>query len=350
MAPQNTPDQRPSDFGDLQKLSAEFGQNSLHIQGAGGNASVKDGDAMWIKASGTMLGDALVRDVFVPVDLPRMKSAILSGQDNADSPAEFLLPSAQDLRPSIETCLHAVFSQRIVLHTHCIHTIAHAIQTNAPALLEQRLAAFNWAYVPYAKPGANLAKSVVEVMSPDTDVIVLGNHGLIVAAETVEDVRALQLAVHNAFALEPEHLGGADLDALSGHADGTYGLADDPMLHQLALSDARIAQVTKGSLYPDHVIFCGIAVTLLKPGQSTEDAQKEASVAGRPAPVCLLVPGAGMLVRKDANAGAKVMLRCLADVVMRLTDAADLHYLSTDENFELLDWDAEKYRQALNAQ
>lgn len=350
MASQNTPDQRPSDFGDLQKLSAEFGQNNLHIQGAGGNASVKDGDAMWIKASGTMLGDALERDVFVPVDLPRMKSAILSAQSNADSPAEFLLPSAQDLRPSIETCLHAVFSQRIVLHTHCIHTIAHAVQTNAPALLEQRLAAFNWAHVPYAKPGANLAKSVVEVMSPETDVIVLGNHGLIVAAETVEDVRALQLAVHNALALEPKHLDGADLDALNAHADGTYVVADDPMLHQMALSDARVSQVTKGSLYPDHVIFCGIAVTLLQPGQSTEDAEKSANEAGRPAPVCLLVPGAGLLVRNDANTGAKVMLRCLADVVTRLSEDADLHYLSTDENFELLDWDAEKYRQALNAQ
>ncbi|CAN0601035.1 unnamed protein product, partial [Ectocarpus sp. 12 AP-2014] len=148
---QNRPDQMPSDFADLQKLSVEFGRNGLHIQGAGGNASVKNGDVMWIKASGTMLGDALEKDVFVPVDLLRMKTAVVSDQANADSPADFLLPGASDLRPSIETCLHAVFRQRVVLHTHCVHTIAHAIQCHARDLLEERLSAFNWAYVPYAK-------------------------------------------------------------------------------------------------------------------------------------------------------------------------------------------------------
>ncbi|MEO9826300.1 MAG: class II aldolase/adducin family protein [Paracoccaceae bacterium] len=347
---QNKLDQRPSDFADLRNLSAEFGQNSLHIQGAGGNASVKDGDVMWIKASGTMLGDALEQDVFVPVDLPRMVTAVLSDQPNADSPAEFLVPGASDLRPSIETSLHAVFKQRVVLHTHCIHTIAHAIQNNARDLLKKRLSAFNWAFVPYAKPGANLARSVLNVLTPETDVIVLGNHGLIVAGETVDAVQSLQLTVHEALALEPLHLDGIDESALSTHIDGAYELPDDRMLHQLALSDARVAHVSQGSLYPDHVIFCGIAVTRLAPGKTTSDAEDAARQAGAPAPVCLLVPGAGLLLRTDANSGAKTMLRCLSDVIMRLPETAKLNYLTTAENFELLDWDAEKYRQVLNAE
>lgn len=346
----NKPDLRPNDFDGLRKLSAEFGQNSLHIQGAGGNASVKEGDKMWIKASGTMLGDALEKDVFVPVDLPRMLAAVSSGQASADRPAEFLVPGGSDLRPSIETSLHAVFKQRVVLHTHCIHTIAHAVQINARELLEERLKAFNWAYVPYAKPGADLARSVLDVLTPQTDVIVLGNHGLLVAAESVEAVHALQLAVHDALALEPLHLSDGDEDALRVHSGGAYGLPDDPVLHQLALSDRRVAMATQGSLYPDHVIFCGIAVTTLAPHQTTTEAEEAALKAGAPAPVCLLVPGAGLLVRKDANSGAKTMLRCLADVIMRLPETAELNYLTTAENLELLDWDAEKYRQALNAE
>ena len=76
---QNKPDQLPSEFSGLRELSAEFGQNSLHIQGAGGNASVKDGDIMWINASGTMLGDAHAQDVFVPVILPSMVTSVLTG-------------------------------------------------------------------------------------------------------------------------------------------------------------------------------------------------------------------------------------------------------------------------------
>ena len=47
MASQKQLDPLPHDFTDLLALSAEFGQNALHIQGAGGNVSIKHGDTMW---------------------------------------------------------------------------------------------------------------------------------------------------------------------------------------------------------------------------------------------------------------------------------------------------------------
>lgn len=343
MTSQKQLDPLPHDFTDLLALSAEFGQNALHIQGAGGNVSIKHGDTMWIKASGTMLADALTQDVFVPVDLARMKVSVADNKPDADTPAAFLIPGASDLRPSIETSLHAVFSQRVVLHTHCIHTIAHAIQTNACDLLTERLRDFSWAFVPYTKPGASLARSVMEVLKPNTNVIVLGNHGLVVAGETVNAVRALQNAVHKALFLPAATLECADLAALMTRVDdGFYCLPDDPMLHQMAISERRVSLVTKGSLYPDHVIFCGIAVTALPPEKMAKNVLEQ--------PVCLLVPDAGLLLRKDASTGAKTMLRCLADVITRLPEDAVLTYLTQEQNFELLDWDAEKYRKALNAE
>ncbi len=303
---------------------------------------------MWIKASGTLLAEAMTRDVFVPVDLARIKASIASHLPDADTPAAFLISGGSDLRPSIETSLHAVFAQRIVLHTHCIHTIAHAVQTNVGDLLATRLGNFNWAFVPYTKPGANLARSVMEVLKPDINVIVLGNHGLIVAGDSIDEVRDLQNAVHKALALPATKLDGEDHAALLARVDDrAYGLPDDPLLHQIALSDQRVAQVVAGSLYPDHVIFCGIAATALTPNQTTQDATGDDS---RPHPVCLLVPGAGLLVHKDASIGAKTMLRCLADVITRLPGTAELTYLTQEQNYELLDWDAEKYRQALNAE
>jgi rhamnose utilization protein RhaD (predicted bifunctional aldolase and dehydrogenase) len=53
-------------------------------------------------------------------------------------------------------------------------------------------------------------------------------------------------------------------------------------------------------------------------------------------------------MRRDANAGAEAMARCLADVAQRIDGAARVNYLSPKENAELLNWDAEKYRQQLN--
>lgn len=350
MTLQKSPDTRPNDFEALQEMSAAYGQNPLHIQGAGGNVSVKDGGRMWIKASGTRLADALTSDVFVPVDLLQMKVAIEENASTADTPAVFLIPGASDLRPSIETSLHAIFSHRIVLHTHCVHTLAHAIQENVIDLLIDRLAGFDWAYVPYTKPGANLARSVSEVLATETNVVILGNHGLIVAGETVGAVRALQDRVHAALTLNPMLFEGANPTRLAEICDGTnYFPAGDPFVHQLALTPVRVKQVTTGSLYPDHVIFCGIALMALRPDETLDAAEGRARDLGLPPPVCLLVPGAGLILRKDASQGTHFMVRCLADVITRVPEDAALTYLTDAQNLELLDWDAEKYRRALNA-
>lgn len=349
MTLQKSPDNRPNDFEALKEMSAAFGQDPLHIQGAGGNVSVKDGDVMWIKASGTMLGDALTSDVFVPVDLLQMQAAIAASAPAADTPAVFLIPGASDLRPSIETSLHAIFSHRIVLHTHCIHTLVHAVQENVVALLKEKLAGFDWAYVPYAKPGANLARSVSEVLSAKTNVIVLGNHGLIVAGDTVDAVRTLQDRVHAALAVVPNLIEGEDPDRLAEICNGTdYAPASDPLVHQLALTAKRVKHAKTGSLYPDHVIFCGIGMMALEPDDTISAAKDRSRDLGLPPPLCLLVPGAGLILRKDVRQGTHFMVRCLADVITRLPEDAALTYLSVAQNLELLNWDAEKYRLALN--
>ncbi len=44
----------------------------------------------------------------------------------------------------------------------------------------------------------------------------------------------------------------------------------------------------------------------------------------------------------------QALARCLGDVLMRIPQGAPLNYLTEEETRELIDWDAEKYRQALN--
>lgn len=341
---------QPDALQDLRGVSARYGSDSMHIQGAGGNSSLKVGDVMWIKASGTLLADAQDKEIFVATDLAGMRRALDSDDPVADQPAAFLCPGGLDLRPSIETSLHAVFPQRVVLHTHCIHTLAHAVRQDARARLAERLQGFDWVFVDYRKPGANLARGVQVALGPDTTVVVLGNHGLIVAGDSAGEVADLQSRVHTALSLPAVGLKPADTAALHALAqDSDYEAAGDPHLHQLALDPQRVAQVTAGSLYPDHVIFCGIAVAAVRAGETLAQAVERIIQTGAPAPVWLIVPGAGVLVRKDAGVPARVMMRCLADVMARVPEDAALNYLSTEQDLELLDWDAEKYRQTLNA-
>lgn len=341
-----------SEFLALKTVSAKIGADPMLIQAAGGNTSIKDGNVMWIKASGTLLADALQKDIFVPVDLDAMRKAVASGEDRADQPGEFLIPGFSTLRPSIETSLHAVFDQNVVIHAHCIHTLAHAIRSDADTLLKGLLDGLNWASVAYTKPGAKLARAVSEKLENDTNVIVLRNHGVIVAADTVEAAHSLLRDVHSRLALESveENLAKPDLDRLNSLSDNcVFQLPDYEALHQLALDPVRCAQASVGSLYPDHVIFCGIGVAVVGEGETPQSTTERIEALGLPAPVFMFVPGAGVLVRADASSGAFALMQCLADVMLRVPTDASLNYLSQEQNLELLNWDAEKYRQALNA-
>ncbi len=177
----------------LRALSAKAGADPLLVQAAGGNTSLKDEGVMWIKASGTWLKDAQAKDIFVPLDHAAIMEGLAKNDPACESCTAFVRTdlNATGLRPSIETTVHALMPQRVVVHVHCVNTIAWAIRADAEERLGEKLAKFNWAFVPYARPGLPLAGAIASRMRPGVDVLVLGNHGLAVAADTVEAAEAL---------------------------------------------------------------------------------------------------------------------------------------------------------------
>ncbi len=335
----------PPDIYELRQCSASIGSNRLLVQAAGGNTSIKQHGVMWIKASGTQLANALDQDIFVAVDLNAMAIDIETQPQLADEPQRYLLQK-DDLRPSIETSLHAVFKQRVVLHAHCVNTIAFAVQVSAEELLTQRLQGFDWAFVPYAKPGAHLARSVQRVLTPKTNIVVMGNHGVLVTAESVASAHDLLMQVQAALAADLAQLRKADIEALKSRAGDDYDvLGEDDPIHQVAFSKASLKHATGGSLYPDHVTFCGIAAHAI---YTNETAETYCNKIGKQ-PVLIIVPMAGVLIRKDASAAGLALARCLSDVLCRVPEHAAINYLTKEQNLELLNWDAETYRQKLNA-
>ena len=328
------------DLSELARFSAEIGKDSLLIQSAGGNTSIKDGNVMWIKASGTLLADALERDIFVPVDIEAMREALAKDPIIADQAQNFKLKSESTLRPSIETSLHAVFAQKVVIHVHCVNTIAVAVCKDFPKVLATKLEKFNWCHVDYARPGAQLAVSVSRALKPETDVAVLGNHGLIVAADTVADASKLLYEVVSTLTVSPDNNQQVSIQELTKHiTDGWMVPDEENSMHQLALGSTRLNQATSGSLYPDHVIFCGVAVKSVDINSIPNATE---------APPFILVPEKGAILKTDATDGAIALANCLGDVLLRVATDAQLHYLTDQENDELLNWDAEKYRQKLN--
>lgn len=299
-----------SDYRAMLAYAARIGADPLLVQGAGGNVSIKRDGVLWVKASGTWLMHAIERDIMVPVSLDPLLRAIADDDADAMEAAHRFLPDWAEttLRPSIETTMHGLLPHRIVVHVHCVETIARAVRLDAETVIAPLLAGLHWGFVPYVRPGAPLARAIAAVLRPEMDVLVLGNHGLVVGAGTVADVAALVAEVSN---------------RLRQPARASADIAVDPV---------SLALARQGSLYPDHVIFLG-------PGIFETASRWPMRV----------VPGVGVEMAEHATPGAHAMARCLTDVTARLAADTPLRVLTRDEEAALLGWDAEQYRQTLDA-
>ncbi|MGR3484347.1 MAG: class II aldolase/adducin family protein [Paracoccaceae bacterium] len=304
---------------DLRALSARLGADPLQVQGPGGNTSVKIGGVLWVKASGTELSQALERDIFVPVDLIAAHAEALGAGDGTCRDAVL----SGDLRPSIETTFHALIPQAVVLHTHSVAALAHGVSPMGRRLALERLAGLGAALVPYVKPGRDLTRAIASVLREDTRVLLLANHGLVVAGDDVASAEALLAEVERRLALTPCEAVDPDGPPPEGHAwlPGGAGLARYPLLRGWARA---------GSYWPDHVVFLGPAL---------------AEVPGAPA---WLAPG-GVAIRTDATPAQAAMARCAWDVLSRTLGRWTPLPIGPRAEAALLDWDAEKYRQALAA-
>ncbi|MBO0902447.1 class II aldolase/adducin family protein [Jiella sonneratiae] len=342
-------------LGPLARLSRRLGTDIERTQGAGGNTSLKAEGILWVKASGTWLAEAESRAIFVPVRTDPLLAALRDGDERAEKATAFVVDEDNPggLRPSIETAVHAVMPQGVVLHIHCVHTIAHAVRKDFETRVRQRLRTAGLAerlgFVPYCRPGVPLAREMVRLVPDRPDVVVLGNHGLVVAGADVEEAAARLERVVAALRLERRRPPAADLAALQRLAEGTvYRLPADPESHDTALDATALAAARAGPLYPDHVIFLGEAPGELREGESLAAFVHRHEAKGRPLPRLVLVPGAGCLVHVSLTAGGEALVRCLAEVTCRLDTEDGLRVLTPSECHALTNWEAEKYRQALD--
>jgi rhamnose utilization protein RhaD (predicted bifunctional aldolase and dehydrogenase) len=340
------------EFEALLALSCLVGSNPLLVQGAGGNTSIKKDGVLWIKASGKWLAHATSEEMMVPVALEPLRAAMRRNDPAAEKAQQFVI-NAQNpkaLRPSIETTVHALFPQRVVVHVHCVQTISIAVRIDGAELVSALLADLGAASIPYARPGLPLARALQNTMNPNTNIAVLGNHGLVVAAETVGEVAELLSNVCAKLSQPMRSAPPPDFSALSIlRHDSPYRLPAHIGAHSVAtdLNSCRVAAA--GSLYPDHVVFLGFGSTVAGPKENAEAVRKRALANSEREPLAILFPGKGILLHSAVNKGADEMALCLSEVTSRIPPRTRLRYLTVQENDELLNWDAEKYRQILNA-
>lgn len=319
----------------LHECSARLGADAALIQAGGGNTSIKLGDVLWVKASGRWLAHALHTPMFVPVSLAGVRRRIAAREADPVGPEVVGMSGVQGLRPSIETTLHALLPHAAVLHVHSVDALAWLVRDDAHERIGALLEGLRWAWVPYVRPGLVLTGAVAQALAQaPADLVVLGNHGLVVGGATVPAAESLLHEVVRRLARTAAPAPPPDRAALARACAGSaYRPVDDDACHALATEPRRMAWAAGGALYPDHVVFLGRGLPVV--GAATD--------ATHSAPA-LLVAGTGVLVHASLDAAGLAMLRCLADVLARVAPDARLCYLPEDEVRALSNWDAEKFR------
>lgn len=187
-------------LNELVKFSNLYGSNEELVLAGGGNTSAKDGDIMYIKGSGTRLSD-ITAEGFVKMSREKISEIFTKEYPDNDKEREALsladlmaakLPGQESKRPSVETTLHSLFPQRYVLHLHpaMVNGVTCAKDGKAWA---QKLFGEDVLWIDACKPGYTLAKICCDTLEEyknrackDADMLLLENHGIFIADDTVD--------------------------------------------------------------------------------------------------------------------------------------------------------------------
>lgn len=329
---------------DLVDLSLFLSSSLDLIQGAGGNTSVKHGNVIWIKASGCWLSDVKNKEIFIPLDRKVALEKIFQGEEDLSS-AGLLQDECQNLRPSIETAMHALMPHKFVAHVHSVNVIAHAILTNGKDLISQKLANINWLWVPYVRPGLPLSRTLNEMNAPDFDVIILANHGLVVGGSTknqvLDTIAKVEEKLFRPLRITLNKFSSFELPKLLENIE--YKIPKHDLCQFLAKDKLSLKIISNPPLYPDHVIFLGPGAIPIMSLEEFKNKTLEKSLYSK----VIVIKDFGVVVRHDLSENAEEMLHCLANVILRIQPNDKLQHLKQSEESELLGWDAEKYRKSI---
>ena len=327
---------------ELELISTKIGANRLLIQGPGGNSSIKIGKEMFIKASGKWLVDAKKQNIFVKVLWEKINQNIHLKKNNFLDDA---IVNYNDLRPSIETTLHALMPHKVVFHTHPVELLSLLVRKDAQCILKKLLNDFRWSWIDYCCPGEDLTIEVKDTLDKqNSDILILENHGLVVGSNSCEGVVNLTKKLETRFKQIKRFFKITNEKSLEIFAKKiNMKPVNHNVIHSLALDDIsyRYCKTESTVLYPDQAVFLGPKLNCIELKNHTKkDLLKDNFEY-------VIIGKKGVFVAENSKPEIEEMLACHSEVLLRVPNKTKLKYLNTNEVSKLLGWEAEIYRQKI---
>lgn len=335
---------------DFIEMSKYAGMREDLVQAGGGNSSYKAApDHMFIKASGYQLSDITQEEGYAEVNPQVIAKAFLEcdrlEEIDEGMGGEILSRSfIRGQRPSIETFLHAV-SGKYTLHTHPVTVNILTARRNGMDTLKELFP--EALCVPYATPGADLAKAYFQAYrdsgKTDCGLVFLQNHGLLVSAETAQEVadktEEVAKTLEKSLKLDMEDY--HNVTKLYGMIrEGIVWRVTDENVLRAFEKDNRVWDYT---FCPDCVVFLGKRPLYISGEGGMEEIERFRQEYGRP--VIIVYRDKLYICAPSVRKALEIQsVLSFSAQVMSANRGRECAMLSDREQNFLLDWDAEKYR------
>lgn len=353
---------------DFIQISKYAGMRNDLAQAGGGNTSVKPDDrVMLVKSSGFQLADVSEEKGYTKVDyrliVEYFQENVKEGDESVftEETGKALLARAQieGGRASIETFLHAV-TGKYTLHSH--PTLVNILTARAGGMDALCTLFPEAVFVPYRKPGAALAEAYYkqyrekQAQGADGSVIFLANHGLVVSGDsaqrviegTEEVLRKIAAYLQISYDAYPNatKLWRAFAD-IPGLTDKIVYLAENRFLTPDGAAKAVLKEETWNHAFcPDCIVYGAKKPLFLTDNFTREDVISFIEQNGIPAMVCY--QGRFYILAESVKKAQEIEnVMSFAAQVQAANLTYGMEYLSAEQQDELLNWDAEKYRRKL---
>ena len=360
----------------LTAMSNKYGADEKYVLAGGGNTSFKEDGVLYVKSSGTMLAN-IKAEQFVQMDMGGLKAMLLKEYPATDKEreAEALvdmyaarLPGQEDKRPSVEAILHALFPYKYVLHLH--PALVNGLTCGLAG--EERcyeLFGDEVVWVGLTKPGYILATTCKQLLDQKEaqigfypNMVFLQNHGVFVAADTVDEIDHLMDKVMGT--LETKLVRKPDFSPIEFDTNRATSLL--PALRMLyspagkavatfcvnqevagIVSDEVTFGKVKKPFSPDHIVYCKDEPLFVEKDEVLGASFQEYRNRKGYAPKIVAIKGLGFVAlgatKKEADIAKELFLDAIKIAVY--TESFGGVFPQADELTQfILTWEIEQYR------
>ena len=360
----------------LIEMSNRYGSDEKYVLIGGGNTSAKQNGVMYVKGSGTSLG-TIKEDGFVRMDTKAVLATLSKDHPDDDDAREASaladmmaakLPGEEHKRPSVEALLHAIFPYNFVLHVHppLVNGLSCSLGSEN---LCHKLLGDNIVWINLIKPGYTLGRYCYDTLSAIAEkkgafpqVLVLQNHGIFVAANTVDEIDGIMADVmaHLSARVETEpNLAETEQDAMAcnyapalrmlyGKGAPASAIFCAPAELLPLSASAETMKPLLSPFTPDHIVYCKASPLYLTSDDNIAEAFAAFEEKNGYTPKIAVIKDLGFfamgLTRKEAEIARVVFLDAIKIASYSKYFGGALTLPDDFVSF-ILGWEVESYRQ-----